>query len=227
MLDRRNFARAIADKDSFAVTLLSAATAALGEELFEWDPATIQLEIRDELGIEMPRPCVNRLNAAITLSTSNFFYQRLPDFIDICNTLWDGRINTGVYDPADTSEIAWGITEALLIWPPDKDDDRPFSDEILGYIGHTLAEEGIHRPPDVLRLGTMPPDQNWGKVAMTFSDDPEMFAAVDQVQAAKVDDIDQTIRERMTAVVGQLEALRIPDLEDAAAGLARLLRNMA
>jgi hypothetical protein len=45
------------------------------------------------------------------------------------------------------------MTEALLIQPPDDDDENPFSEDIVAYIGQVLNQEGIISPPDILKGG--------------------------------------------------------------------------
>jgi hypothetical protein len=103
--------------------------------------------------------------------------------------------------------VAWGITEALLLWPPSPQDEAPFCDQITGYIGEVLKDEGIMQPPDVLRLGG---DSGlWQKAQMGFSDDPAMFNAIYGVEKSKTDEINQLVKRRLREIMELLENLSL------------------
>jgi len=149
----------------------------------------------------------NKLMAAIELVTTDSFYTSLPDFIRLCNVLYNGTLDLESFDPADAVEVAWGVTEALLIWPPDPDEDQPFADKIVQYIGHALKDEGIMVPPDVLRLGVTEGENIWDQVQGTFSDDPSMFHAIYGMEKAKTDEINQVVKARLRHLLELLDEL--------------------
>jgi len=198
------------DQETPATVLLIVSADLLGPELLQWDPMTIRLELKERLGQEPGLKTVNRLMAAIELVTRDGFYQDLPDFIRICNALFNGTVNLESWDPADAAEIAWGITEALLIWPPDPDDEEPFSDEIVAYIGEALKDEGIMVPPDVLRLGIVDTSE-WGRVQGEWSDDPSMYNAIHDKEREKTEEINLLIKQRLTRVLQLLDSLPLDD----------------
>ena len=112
-----------------------------------------------------------------------------------------------MWDPADAEEVAWGITEALLISPPDDDDKEPLTEEIRAYIGAVLDSEGIINPPDILRVALRA-----ARVSPSiedFSDDPTMFNAIYDLEAGKTEDINQSIRLKTELLVAQLGALNL------------------
>lgn len=189
-----------------ATVLLVLAVDQLGLEVLSWDPETISLEMADLLGTPLPAPCLDKLMTAIELETTDKFYKDLPSFIRICNTLYNGTFDPAVFDPADAVEIAWGITEALLIWPPDQNDESPFTDQIIGYIAAALDNEGIMLPPDVLRLGTRD-KRMWESVQMGFSDDPAMFTAIYGVEKARTDEINSIVKTRLAQILTLLNEL--------------------
>lgn len=192
--------------EAYATTLLEIAASVFGPEMFQWDPETIRLELRDEFGVEPKEDCFNKLMAGITLVTTDFFYRSLPDFINLCNVLSNGAIDNRVWDPADALEVAWGITEALLIWPPAPSDENPFAADILAYIGHVTRAEGIMVPPDVLRLGVRQGDDIWNMVQGEFSDDPVMFAAIYDMEKSKTEEINSEVKRRLVQLFQQLDA---------------------
>lgn len=182
-----------------------------------WDPLTVKLELSDELGGPPPSKSFNKLMAAVRIVTSDVFYRSLPDFVELCNALYNGTISPHTFDPADAAEIAWGITEALLLWPPDPNDENPFSKEIVEYIKKALQAEGILQPPDILRLG-MGDGTKWDKVQSEFSDDPSMFNAIHDIEQSKADEIDAVVRARLRNMLQWLPRLplRTGDTSDAA-----------
>lgn len=203
----KKLARWWIDEDAYATTLLEIAASIFGEELFEWDPETIQLELEAEFHVKPALEAFNKLMAGVMIVTTDWFYQSLPDFINLCNVLNNGVIDTRVWDPADALEIAWGITEALLIWPPDPKNENPFKDDILGYIGHAVRAEGIMVPPDVLRLGVRADDNIWDMVQGEFSDDPTMFAAIYDMEKQKTEEINNEVKRRLVQLFQQLDSM--------------------
>ena len=209
---------------SFATTLLVMFIDAYGTEALEWHPSTIRAEINDDFRIKLPQVNFDRLMAAIALLKNNTFYTSVPSFIQLCNILDGDTYDPRAWDPADSMEMAWGITEAMLISPPEEGDDEPFSPEIRGYIGAVLNEEGITNPPDVLQIALREPGgQN---VPGEFSDDPDMFAAISQMETDKTEAIQNGVRTRLQLLSRQLDSLplREGDTKDV---VQRMLRSLS
>jgi hypothetical protein len=178
-----------------------------GTEGLTWDPTTITLEIEDEFNVDLPQLALDKLIVGIQLLTTNKFYKSLPDFISFCNVLSGDTYRPDMWDPADAEEVAWGVTEALLIYPPEDDDEEPFTDEIRAYIGATLDREGLINPPDILRIAL-----RQARVSPSiddFSDDPTMFNAVYDLEEGKRADIENTIRMRTKMLAAQFRALKL------------------
>lgn len=194
-------------KETFATVLLTMFLDRFGMDALEWDPATIAMEVEEEFDVELPQLSLDKLIVAIQILTTDRFFKRLPDFIAFCNVLDGDPFQPNTFDPADAEEVAWGITEALLISPPEDDDPEPLTDEIRAYIGSVLDSEGILNPPDILRVAL-----RMVKVSPAmkdFSDDPVMFNAIYDVEAGKTEDINQTIRFRTELLTEQLAALQL------------------
>lgn len=191
-----------------------------GTEGLQWEPTTIAMEIEADFQVCLPQANFDRLLAAIQILTTDSFYKSLPDFINFCNILSGDTYDPRMWDPAETDEIAWGITEALIIDVPDEED--PFSDEILAYIGKALDDEGIMNPPDILRLAIRD-GVNTMRVQNDYTDDPEMFAAIYGAEASKTDSINEMIRNRLKALSDQLQGLhlRTGNAKDVISGLLR------
>lgn len=223
MPQSRKLRPAWVDPNSFATTLVTMFVDTYGTDGFVWDPETIAMELRDDFNVELPAPNFSRLMTAIKLLTTDEFYQNLRDFVEYCNIL--SGSTAGTFDPADVDEIAWGITEAMLLAPPEPDDDEPFHPEILAYIGEMTKREGLINPPDILRIGTRD-DDALSKVQSGFTDDPTLFGAIWAVEDGQTQEINELVKGRLRMLVQQLESLPLKngDAADAARGIGASLR---
>jgi len=204
--DRTVCRNLLQDGQTFATTMVAIVLNEYGADAFTWDPETLRMEIADDFQVKMSTPNFDRLMAGVALMTGNDFYQSLPDFINICNILSGSSYDPETWDPADSTEIAWGITEALLLSPPDEDEENPFAEEIVAYIGKQLDAEGIINPPGVLQIALRDTDPNM-TIGKEYSDDPVMYATIYEFEAEKTGDIDNTVRARTEALLSQLELL--------------------
>lgn len=200
-------ARALADGDSFATTLLTILFDRYGGELIEWHPMTITMEVNDDYRVLLPRKNLDKVMTGIYLLTSDDFYKRLPRFIQVCNILAGDTFDPLQFDWADSFECAWGITEAGLIEPPEDNQQEPFDEEILAYIGAVLREDGIARPPDVLRIARTDYDAEGALEA--FSSDPVLYESAWAVQDAKSQEVKDMLTRNIRLLVSQLEGLSL------------------
>ena len=209
---------------TFATTLLVMFIDTYGTAGLEWHPTTIRQEIEDDFQVKLPQENFDRLMTAIALLKTDGFYNSLPTFITFCNILDGDTYDPRAWDPADSMEMAWGISEALLISPPEEGDDEPFSAEIRAYIGAVLDEEGITDPPDVLKLALR--EQVNRNVPGQFSDDPDMFAAITQLDTDKTEAVQNGVRTRLHLLSQQLNSLpvREGDTKDV---VQRMLRSLS
>lgn len=206
-------------KETFGSVLLTLFLDRFGTEALTWDPSTMALEIEEEFNVDLPQLAFDKLMVAVQLLTTDRFYKSLPDFISFCNVLGGDAYRPDMWDPADAEEVAWGITEALLISPPDETD--PFTPEIRAYIGAVLDSEGILNPPDILRIAL-----RRARVSPNiedFSDDPEMFSAVYALEEGKTADINNTVVLKTKMLAAQLAALRLDN--GSTKEVAELLQN--
>jgi hypothetical protein len=188
-------------EDTFATTLFLLIADKFGIECFEWLPTSLAMECEDTWQVQVPQKNIGKMMAAISIATSNLFYVSVPSFVNTCNALY-GYADFESFDPADSEEIMMGITEALLIWPPD-DPTKSFSSEIQTYIKSVLQSEGNESPAGILRsiLGK----EAIGTFASDMADDPTMFSAVYESQQGR----HNALQESYYASVRQLsEELR-------------------
>lgn len=193
--------------ETFASVLLAAYLDRFGAEGLDWDPTTATLEIEQEFDVDLPQQSLDKLMVAIQILTTDRFYKNLPDFITFCNVLSGDEYRPDMWDPADAEEVAWGITEAMIIYPPEENELEPFSDEIRAYIGAVLDNEGMVNPPDILRIAL-----RTARVSPNiddFSDDPTMFNAIYDLEEGKKEDINRTIIMRTQQLAAQFKAVQL------------------
>lgn len=197
------FQRILLDPDAYATVLLAIFIEYYGTEGMEWHPQTITDQMSADFGIKLPKSSLDKIMAAIAIVTTNYFYRDVRRFIELCNVLAGDDFDPTVFDPADSAEMAWAVTEALLLSPPEQGED--FDDEVKAYVGYVLRDEGLVTAPKVLRFAI--PDDFAEQVRFQFEDDPEMFQGIFQTQQAKASELDTLVQENMTEMLGQLEAL--------------------
>ncbi len=171
----------------------------------EWDPETLRMEIQDDCGAAPPQLTIDKVYAALSIVKTDRFYTHLPSFINLCNVLGGSIFDPTVFDPADALECAWGVTEAMVLYPLDEDSrTERYSPEIVGYIEQALKAEGISKPPGILReLGIKDDDV----AANGWRDDPAVFEAVWSAQNEKADDIETAVGQRLRMMRDQLATL--------------------
>ena len=140
--------------DSFGTTLLIAAIDSFGIECLSWEPETLEMEIKTTFDIDIPEANLDRLQAAMSILTSNLFYVSLEAFNVTCNSLNFSKVDGKTFIPADIEDIMWGITEATLLLGVDANKNE-FSRDIRLYVGKVLESEGILDPPSILRFADM------------------------------------------------------------------------
>lgn len=210
--------------DTFATTLVTMFMDTYGSEALQWDPETISLEINDDFQLKLPVENFDKLMAAIHLLTTDEFYHLLPEFISTCNILSGDTYDPRTWDPADSEEIAWGITEGMLLAPPEEEAE-PFTKEIRAYIGEIIDAEGIINPPDVLRIALRGNGNDLRDVPGEFSDDPVMFESIYKFEQGKTDEIVKGLRENVQQLVNQLGSLPLENGE-AQAALDRIIKSI-
>jgi hypothetical protein len=107
-----------------------------GEPAYEWDPATVSLELRADFNAEISSPVMDRWCAMQTTLTSDAFFQRIDAFLNICNTLSSGVPTFQVFDPVTVEEAAWGLTEVAL-----NREMLPLSNTVKNYLRTILKQD--------------------------------------------------------------------------------------
>lgn len=175
-------------------------------EALSWSPQAIAMQLHDDFQIDVPQTTIDKIMAGIAILTSDDFYRRCSAFNHICNVLSGDTFDPTIFEPATVDEIAWGITEAVLLSPPEEGEQ--FSAEICGFIAKTLENEGIVKTPAVLRFAV--PASKSDPLAH-LADDPEMYQAFAQTQQSNQESVDEALRDRMALLIQELSSLQLRD----------------
>lgn len=196
-------------EDGFATVLLTILTDLHGTEALSWSPETIRLELQEAFAIvELPKHTLDKIMAGIAVITTDYFFHDPARFIQLANILSGDDFDPTVFDPADSAECAWAITEAYLL-NPWEEGEEPFAPEIQAYVGHVLNEEGFVNTPAILSFAMR--DDLSEMLTFEYEDDPEMFQAIYDKNESKAAEIDAMIRDNLALMVQQLEALPLRD----------------
>ena len=147
--------RALLNPDSTVTVLTLIVLDSYGMEAIQWDPETIQMELETDAHAKIPEDNLLKIGCGMTLMGTDAYYTSLPDFISMTNIIAQDLDCVNMFKPSDAYDIVAGVTEALLLNPPDEM-TQPFTEEITAYIALMLRTEGILTPPQ--NLGFVPKD---------------------------------------------------------------------
>lgn len=221
------FSKILHNRDSFATIAFLAAIVALDYDLEKFEQVsgpTLLDEIDRRLGRPMPPESRSKIMAVQVAYQTDLVYKSLPVFINFCNLLAErSDIDPNVFDPADAYEIAWAMTELVLVDPPQEETlvqpdyqnpfmrayDIPekgvmeFSEEIRKYMGQALFVEGAIEPIPLIPMAIMPRE-------IEFNDEATFLAAQESQKQ-----VDQSIRMYVAGMLDeyfqQIRLLRTAD----------------
>ena len=146
------------DPDTFTTSVLAILKDEYGDEFMEWDPATIEIELR-ALGVkEMPEHLANKINAGTALFTSNLFFVSLETFIATTLVLNNIPVTTESMLLPDIDDILWAATEVRLLLGKDYPENE-YGHDIARLTGKLLADDGIYTPPQLLEFAEYPENE--------------------------------------------------------------------
>lgn len=169
------------DQKAPAYALLVVTIRKYGFEFLDVEPALLRHEIEKDYDIKLTELQSNKLQAAITILTTNMFETDWRVFECCVNVLNNEATDCDSVNPAEAEEIAVALAEFALIKndSSEKDDPVEYDDEIRAYAGRMFFDYGFHSAPDLFPSAIMP--------ASAPSDDKEKNAALEELFKAQVD----------------------------------------
>lgn len=203
------FAALLKDKDAIGTALVTGLIDEFGTEWFTWEPDSLILNVQEEWKVELPVVNRDKIWALVTVLTTNNFYNNVQAFEHICNALSGSEADFENRDPANVSEIAWGITEATIVDPPvEKDSSYEFSLDIVEYITKSLESEGFTKAPKILAKLVTLPEIDEAKLSLVTDNEIDFKAHWDD-QSKKRLEVESWVAQRLTQLGKQLGGLQL------------------
>jgi len=146
------------DKKAPAYALLITTLKKYGLVSIEWDPAFLRDEIRRDYDIELSDLQHNKIQAAMSVLTSDAFEEDWRCFEVFIHLFNNQTIDYDDVHPVEAEEIAHALAEVMLIKKDILDDDEKvvYGDEVRAYAGHVFWNYGLHKAPDIFSTAIMP-----------------------------------------------------------------------
>ncbi|NBK22729.1 MAG: hypothetical protein EOM68_11950 [Spirochaetia bacterium] len=192
--------------EGFGTALLVAALDDFTTELIDWEPETIEMELKDRYGAVPSTGTMDRLEAARGLLASNIFYKDLAAFSTVCRCLNFRAMLPGNFIPADLHDIMWGVTEADVLLGGTDGGDTNFVSSIRIYTGKLLEEQGILDPPRVLRFAAM---TKLGMDNQEIADLPDLGGIFEANQADSRKELEDVAVAKLKMMLTQISSLKL------------------
>lgn len=108
-----------------------------GQDVYDWDPLTVALELRDDFQAEIHSQTLDRWSAMQVVMVNDAFFKKMDAFLGISNTLAEGLPFFDMFNEVTTEEAAWAVTEVSL-----NRELLPFSYAVRKYIKLILDNDG-------------------------------------------------------------------------------------
>jgi hypothetical protein len=195
----------------FGSSTLALITDIFGTECYTWEPETLEIELKD-LGISYLDPAMmDRLQAAITLLTSDVAHWDVVAFSNIASALNFDMIDGTSFIPAELDDILWGCAEMKMIEGLE-DFKQPFSPEIQEFVKQILMKHGLNEVPEVLNFVTLDKEYT-DRSDANLSGDADMFKAYWSTQNDFKKQMTDFLEERYDQLLKQLRELPIEDMD--------------
>ena len=175
------------DENTPASILVSILIAKYGTELFDWDPAVLRKEIEEDFGVELTEVQSDKIQAVITIITTDLFETNWHVFTCCVNAMSGEYIDPEVMAPVEAEYIAGILPEVELLRNEDHEGIE-FSDEVNAYAGLIFAEYGCGRAPTIFQSAIMP------KGYVADADMTEKNAALSEIYQAKKESLNSYIK---------------------------------
>ena len=207
---------------AFATSLLLVSVDTFGPECTSWLPETVAIESSLRFKVDIEDETLSKLRAVWALLQTDGFYQRIPEFVDVCNGL-NGYSEAVI---PTVAEMAWGVVEASVVYPS-PNDEVPFSLDIAQFIRTSSEMQGYQQLPGVLEAAAVAAPIMEDPLS-AFADDPEMYGAIkkDQNQDKRLMEI--AVWRQLSNLMGQLRRLQLRDreaLEEYVSAVSRSLQT--
>jgi hypothetical protein len=125
-------------------------------ECFDWDPHVLRMEIFGDFGIKLTDQQSDKLQAAITIMSTDHFENDWHSFNSCIHALNGESFEHDVLYPIEAEQIAAAMPEIETIRTKFMEDRVVFSDEVNVYAGFIFSEYGLFFAPNEFPTAIMP-----------------------------------------------------------------------
>lgn len=200
-------AEVLQNDDSFATTVVAILYAKYGTEFFDWDPVNLALQIKQDFGFEPDVNLKDKIQAVVTLFTTDQFFASLQAYAAISNAFSHRGQELAMFTPPDADDCAWGCLEAKLLLGMDY--TGKFTADIASYVGMQLDREGVSVSPTILQFAKPPEKPDIGADMY----DEIMYRAQYENQQEVTDQFETGLNNRLATLLAQLKNLPLEKLQ--------------
>lgn len=198
----RTHQQVLADHDTMGSVALAVMVDLYGAEMVEWEPETVEMEIRG-MGVHAPVAMLNKLNAAMSVMASDMFFRDFPSWNMICGSLTHGNPDPDRLVPVDLDTASWGCLETMLLLGPEEYNGQDFEHNIREHVGRLLMNEGLYTAPRQLFFARIDPAEA-ERTSIALASDPVLMAAKSERDADHLAELDGIMADRMTLLRTQM-----------------------
>ena len=175
-----------------------------GEEALDWDPITIQLEIKDDFGVAPAAEVMDKICAMQIVMTTGDFFTRTDAFRNVVNTIADGQPFFQIFTPLLAEEIALALATVGM-----NRDMIPFAPSVKELVRLSLIGDGYDEaefPPIFSCVFDRKPDERKLRAQLTDilgRPNSELPTAAEN----NVANIDSMLKRRVVICLKQLDSL--------------------
>lgn len=129
---------ALTDPNTFATVIHSVLLAAYGHDIYEVDPVELFLRLEEDFGTKPIEEVENRINAILTATATDLFFEDPEAFQTISETLTTGDPGLELLEPLTLPEAIWGAYEVELNHGPGQ-----FSNSVSKVLDRVMAQESV------------------------------------------------------------------------------------
>lgn len=157
--------------------LLAVALNKYGTECFKWEPSSLRYELEEDFSVKLTDLQADKLQAAITLYTTDQIESNWHAFNVACHVLNNEYVDHEIFDYPLEAEYIIGVLPEFEFLRNDED-GIVFSPEVNAYAGLVFYEYGCSKPPTLFPTAIMPE-------GVVEGDMTEKNAALDELYKAK------------------------------------------
>jgi len=148
----KTYKQILKDENAPAAALICVLATQYGSDCFAWEPEILRNELDDDFGIELSDLQSDKIQAGITVLTTNMYETNIRTF-EVCTRLFNGSPQDFEdFEPLEAEELVAGLTEVLLL----KMEELEFSAEVNAYAGRVFYDYGFCSTPKLFPTALLP-----------------------------------------------------------------------